>query len=297
MARNKIISFFTICLIAVSCTKRDEIETPDFDVTTSATTYKVGDTIIFKFTGDPQNIVFWSGMPGNVYEYRDRLFTVGNKLLVKFNTYQQFGVRNNMTVLVSNNFNGTYDTTNVKAATWTDITSRVTLSQGADQVQSGTVDMSEFTDGNKSAVVAFRYITTTLQTQNRWVIRSFNADKQAPDGKLTPIANMSTAGWKAVSFQNPAAVWSVTSAQLLLQGSATALDDDWVLSMAFNPNTATPDKGIPLKNITTSLPQYAAIGVYTVPGTYKVVFVATNASYANNKVESVLKEITLTITP
>lgn len=297
MAMNKIISFFTICLIAISCTKRDKIEAPDFDVTTSSTTYKVGDTITFNFTGDPQNIVFWSGMSGNVYEYRDRLVTVGNKLLVKFNTYQQFGVRNNMTVLVSNNFNGTYDTTNVKAATWTDITNRVNLSQGADQVPSGTVDMSEFTDGNKSAVVAFRYITTTLQNQNRWVIRTFNADKQDSDGKLTPMATMSTAGWKAVSFQNPAAVWSVTSQQLLMAGTPTALDDDWVLSMSFNPNAAIPDKGIPIKNITTSLPQYAAIGIYTVPGTYKVVFEATNASYANDKVESVLKEITLTITP
>ena len=297
MAMHKILSFFSICLLAASCTKRDEVGTPVFDVTTSSTTYKVGDTITFNFTGNPQNIVFWSGMPGHVYEYRDRLFTTGNKLLVKFNTYQQFGVRNNLTVLVSNNFNGTYDTTNVKAATWTDITNRVTLSQGADQVQSGTVDLSEFTDGNKSATIAFRYITTSLQTQNRWVIRTFNADNQAPDGAITPIATMSTAAWKAVSFQNPAAVWSITSAQLLLQGSATALDDDWVLSKSFNPNAAIPDKGEPIKNITVNLSKYVAANVYTKPGTYKVVFEATNASYQNDKLEKVLKEITLTITP
>ncbi len=294
---NKIISFFTISLIAVSCTKRDKIEAPDFDVTTSTTSYKVGDTITFNISGDPQNIVFWSGMPGNVYEYRDRLFTTGNKLLVKFNTYQQFGIRNNLSVLVSNNFNGTYDTTNVKAATWTDITTRVSLSQGADQVQSGTVDMSEFTDGNKSATIAFRYITTSLITQNRWVIRTFNADNQTPDGTVIPLANMTTAAWKAVSFQNPAAVWSITSAQLLLQGSTTALDDDWVLTKSFNPNAASPDKGVPIKNITTNLIKYVAAGVYTKPGTYKVVFEATNASYQNDKQERALKEITLTITP
>jgi hypothetical protein len=296
MAMNKIISFFSICLLAASCTKRDEVGTPVFDVTINSTTYKVGDTITFNFSGDPQNVVFWSGAPGSVYEYRDRLFTTGNKLLVKFNSYQQFGVRNNLTVLVSNNFNGTYDTTNVKAASWTDITSRVTLSQGADQVQSGTVDMSEFTDGNKSATIAFRYITTSLISQNRWVIRTFNADNQSPEGTITPMANMTTAGWKAVSFQNPAAVWSITSAQLLLQGSATALDDDWVLTKSFNPNAASPDKGIPIKNITTNLTRYTAAGIYTKPGTYKVVFEATNASY-KNQAASALKEITLTITP
>ena len=140
---NKIIFCFSICLTVISCTKRDEVGVPDFNVTTSASAYKVGDTITFNFTGNPHNIVFWSGMPGHVYEYRDRVLTTGNKLLVKFNTYQQFGVRNNLTVLVSNNFNGTYDTTNVKKATWTDITGRVTLSAGADQVPSGTIDLSE----------------------------------------------------------------------------------------------------------------------------------------------------------
>lgn len=294
---NKILSFFTISLLAVACTKRDTISVPAFEVTTPSTTYKVGDSVIFNFTGDPQNIVFWSGMPGSVYEYRDRLFTTGNKLLIRFNTYQQFGIRNNMTVLVSNDFNGTYDTTNVKAATWTDITNRVTLSQGADQVQSGTLDMSEFTDGNKSVTIAYRYLTTVIQSQNRWVIRTFNADNQAPDGTITPMATMSTAAWKAVSFQNPAAVWSITSAQLLMMGSANALDDDWVLSRSFNPNAASPDKGTPIKNITTNLTRYAVVNLYTKPGTYKVTFEASNASYQNDKPASTVKELTLTITP
>lgn len=294
---HKIISFFTICLLAASCSKRDQVKAPDFEVTTAATTYKVGDTVVFKFAGHPQNIVFWPGTPGRAYEHRKRTVTTGHKLLVKFNTYQQFGVRNNLTVWVSNNFDGTYDTTHVKAATWTDITGRVTLSQGADQVQSGTVDLSEFTDGNKAATIAFRYITTDLGSQNRWVIRTFNADNQAPDGTTTSLATMSTGGWKAVSFQNPAAVWSITSNQLLMAGTATALDDDWVLSKSFNPNAVSPDKGIPIKNITTNLSQYAAAGVYTVPGTYKVVFEATNASYENDHLEKAVKEITLTITP
>lgn len=286
---------FALTLAIISCSKRDRVDAPAFDVLTSSTTYKVGDTINFEFTGDPQNIVFWSGMPGSVYEYKDRLFTTGNKLLVKFNTYQQFGNRNNLSVLVSNDFNGTYDTTNVKKATWTDITSRATLSSGADQTQSGTLDMSEFTNGNKSVTLAFRYITTTIQSQNRWVVRTFNADNQAADGSVTSMANMSTAGWKAVDFKNPAAVWSITSAQLLLQGSATALDDDWVLTKSFNPTAVSPDKGVAIKNITVNLNKYVAAGVYTKPGTYKAVFEATNGSYEN--IERTLREITLTIVP
>jgi hypothetical protein len=295
MLKTRYIIPFAISVAIFSCTKRDRVEAPAFDVHIASTTYKVGDTINFEFTGDPQNIVFWPGTPGRVYEYKDRLFTVGNKLLMKFNTYQQFGIRNNLTVLVSNDFNGTYDTTNVKKATWTDITSRAVLSSGADQTQSGVLDMSEFTAGNKAVTLAFRYVTTSITNQNRWVIRTFNADNQAEDGTITSMATMSTAGWKAVDFKNPAAVWSITSAQLLLQGSNNALDDDWVLTKSFNPTAVSPDKGIAIKNITVNLDKYAAAGIYTKPGTYKAVFEATNASYEN--VERVVKEITLTITP
>jgi plastocyanin len=283
------------CFVIISCSKRDRVEAPVFDVHTSSTTYKVGDTVTFEFTGDPQNIVFWSGMPGNVYEYKDRLLTTGNKLLIKFNTYQQYGIQDNLSVLVSNDFNGIYDTTNVKKATWTDITTRATLSSGVDQTQSGTLDMSEFTNGDKSVTLAFRYITTTIQSQNRWVVRTFNADNQAADGSITSMATMSTAGWKAVDFKNPAAVWTITSAQLLLQGSANALDDDWVLTKSFNPTAVSPDKGVAIKNITVNLSKYTATGVYTKPGTYKAVFEATNGSYEN--IERIVKDVTLTITP
>ncbi|WP_205509911.1 DUF5017 domain-containing protein [Longitalea arenae] len=295
MRSTKYIMPLTLSLVIFACTKRDRVDAPDFDVHLASTTFKVGDTIVFEFTGNPQNIVFWPGTPGRQYEYKDRLFTVGNKLLMKFNTYQQFGIRNNLTVLVSNDFNGIYDTTNVKQASWTDITSRAVLSSGADQTQSGTLDMSEFTAGNKAVTLAFRYVTTSIMSQNRWVVRTFNADNQAEDGSITSMATMATAGWKAVDFKNPAAVWSITSAQLLMQGSNNALDDDWILTKSFNPTAVTPDRGIAIKNITVNLDKYAATGVYTKPGTYKAVFEATNASYEN--VERVVKEITLTIVP
>jgi hypothetical protein len=294
---NKFFFHTIIVLLLASCSKRDEVGTPEFEVSANASTYKLGDSIIFTFKGNPQNIVFWPGTPGKTYEYRNRTFTTGNKLLVKFNTYQQFGIRNNMSVLISNDFNGISDTNSVKAATWTDITSRFTLSQGADQVQSGTVDLSEFTAGNKAATIAFRYVIPAVSNPNRWVIRTFNADNQAEDGTITPMATMASAGWKSVSFQNPASGWSVTSAQLLSQATANNADDDWVLSKSFNPNTVSPDKGIPIKNITTNLTRYVpANDVYSKPGTYKVIFEASNASYQNEP-PRVVKELTITITP
>lgn len=294
---NKLFPYIICGLLLASCSKRDEVDAPVFEVAANGSTFKLGDSIIFQFTGTPQNIVFWPGTPGRVYEFRERTFTTGNKLLVKFNTWQQFGIRNNMTVLVSNDFNGVYDTTNVKLATWTDVTSRFTLSSGVDQTPSGSVDLSEFINNNKAATLAFRYVTPALAAPNRWVVRTFNADNQSPDGVITPMATMSTAAWKAISFVNPASNWSITSSQLLSQAAANNADDDWVLSKSFNPNTATPDKGIAIKNITTNLTRYApATDLFNKAGTYKVVFEASNASYQNMPAR-VLKELTITITP
>lgn len=294
---NKILLYSIVSLLLVSCTKRDEVGSPEFNVMANGSTFKIGDSIIFNFTGNPQNIVFWPGTTGRKYEYKDRTFATDNKLMVKFNSYQQFAIQNNMTVLVSNNFNGTYDATNVSAATWTDITSRFTLSGGADQVPSGAVDLSEFTADNKSVALAFRYVTPARAQVSRWVIRTFNADLITPDGTSTPLANVGTAGWKTVSYANPATNWLIMSTQLLSQATANNEDDDWVISRIFNPNVATPDKGIPIKNITTNLTRYvAALDLYNKPGTYKVIFEASNASYENVP-ERTLKEITITITP
>lgn len=290
---NKLFFSLLATVLLLSCEKRDEVKSPGFEVSTPKLTYKVGEAVKFNFTGSPDNIVFWSGLPGRKYEFRNRTAEVGSKLFVNFNSFQQFFVHNNMAVMVSNNFNGIYDPTNVNAATWTDISSRCVLSNGADQTPSGRIDLSEFADGNKDVTLAFRYFTTQLRAQSRWVIRSFNAEKQSADGIITPLANMATAGWREVSLTNPTAVWSINSAQLLCVGATTALDDDWVFTKKFNPSLATPDKGEAIKNTTVNLASHSA--VYTIPGVYKIVFVATNASYQNQ--ESIVREITLNVTP
>lgn len=295
---NKAIFFLINTLFFLSC-KREVVELPDFTVTANAASYRVGDTVRFSFTGNPHNIVFWSGKAGHMYEYRNRTLIDGNKLLIKFNTFQQYGVvTQNLSVYASDDFNGTYDTTNVKKATWKDITGKVTLSTGGDQTQSGTVDLTaaDMFDGSKPIYVAFRYRSTNPPNNNRWVIRTFNADLQDASGATTSLATMATmgtAGWKSVGFSNPALNWSITTTQLLFERSVNAVDDDWVISRSFNSKATVPDKGEAIKNISFNLNAYAE--VYDTPGTYKLLFEASNASYQNQ--ERVIKEMTLTILP
>jgi plastocyanin len=292
---NKFMLLLISTALLLSC-KREVVSVPDFNVTIAPATYHAGDTVRFDFNGNAENIVVWSDLAGHKYEYRNRVVIDGNKLLIKFNSYQQFGVlSNNLSVYASDNFTGVYDTTNVKTATWKDLTSKVTLSTGADQVPSGTIDLTgtDMFDGVKPIYFAFRYRTGDITKPNRWVIRTFNADLQDAGGAITPLAVMSTAAWKAVSFKLPATGWSVTTAQLLLTGLVGIEYDEWVISKSFNSKATVPDKGEAVKNFSNSLTSYGIR--YTTPGTYKVVFIGSNASYQNQ--ESVIKELTVTILP
>lgn len=287
-----------LALVAGSCAKV-KVPKADLAVTTSALTYKAGDTITFQFEGNPDNITFWSGETGRNYDFRTRT-KADNNLKIDFKSFVSFGtIYQNLQLLVSNNFNGTVDASNVSAATWTDISSLATFSAGADNVSSGTIDLRPYL-GNAdtpNVYVAFRY-TEPARTngQNRWVIRSFNADLVSPEGQTTNLAQMATGGWKSVDFKNAAAVWTISSAQLLMYGGAgnVAENEDWVISKPLVVSKSIqPDAGVGLKNISKTLSSYQH--VYKTPGTYKAVFVSSAVRY--NGENSQTQEFTFTITP
>ncbi|MEV4886380.1 DUF5017 domain-containing protein [Chitinophaga ginsengisegetis] len=287
-----------IVIIFISCAK-EKVTTPSLEVTTSSLTYKAGDTVTFNFTGNPDNITFYSGEPGHNYEFRDRT-TAENDLQINFKSLVQFGlIYKNLQLLVSNNYSGAADTTSVRAATWTDISDRAVFSTGQDNTPSGTISLKEFADPKNTAAriyVAFKYTDyKKTQGQNRWVIRTFEANNISADGVVSPLAVLSSGGWKAFDFKNPASVWSVTTAQLLMFGGNKDADDneDWVITKGFDPFYIKPDAGVALKNISTVLPSYKY--VYAKPGTYKVIFDVSAVRYNGEK--RTTKELTLTITP
>jgi plastocyanin len=292
----KIIAPFLL-LILFSCQKRYELSSiEDFNVHTDANSYSVGDTVRFFFDGNPDNIVFWSGEDGHVYDYRLRTAVEGNSIVLNFRTFSQFGEPDveSLKLLISTDFAGIYDSAHVADATWTDITDRAILSTGQDQTSSGDINLNDFASLNKDMVLAFRYKTEVIKpatTQNRWVIRTFDLKSINAQGAESILASMSTAGWKAFSFLEPATAWSITPQQLISARSFTSLDDDWVITKSFNPNAVAPDKGQSVKNISQKVDTFT--NVFSKPGTYKVVFVATNANV--KKQQSIVREIIINI--
>ena len=293
MKHSRLIFGISALFAFISCNKELKIDTLDFGVTTSKTTYQVGDTVHFNFTGNPDIISFYPGTDGNDYAYKDRTMADGASQL-QFTSYAQYGNQDSsLQLMVSNNFSGTYDSTNVVQATWSDITNRAMLSTGQDNTPSGIVDLTDFLTQKKPVYIAFRYTGDTGSTQKTWTIKNFTLNLLKTNNKLIPVTDIASAGWKQVNILNSAAVWSISSTQLRIAGgNATAAEnDDWVISKLLYLNNVAPDVAIPIKNITQIVNSYDY--VFTQPGNYKVVFLAANASA--DKQESTTKEIDLTI--
>lgn len=277
-----------------SCSKKLSTDPLSFSVTTNSTTYHAGDTVHFTFTGDPNIISFYSGENGHNYAYINRT-TIDGTPQLQFTSYAQYGAQlNTLQLMVSNDFTGTYDSTHIAQATWTDITSRATLSTGANNTPSGIVDLSDFLAQEKPIYIAFKYNGVSGTTQKTWTINNLTLNLLEADSvTMLPITTLATAGWYQVSLKNPAAVWSISTTQLHIGGgNATAADnDDWVISKLLYLNSVLPDVAVPIKNITEKVNSFDY--VFSKPGTYKVVFLAANASA--DEQSSMTKEIDLTI--
>lgn len=277
----------------ISCNKELKIDSLNFGVTTSNTTYKVGDTVHFAFTGNPDIISFYSGEDGNDYANKDRTTADGASQL-QFTSYAQYGTQDSsLQLMVSNNFSGTYDATNIGQATWSDITGRAMLSTGQDNTPSGIVDLSDFMTQKKPVYIAFRYTGDSGSTQKTWTIKNLTLNLLKTNNKILPVTDIASAGWKQVNIKNSAAVWSISATQLKIGGGNAAAPDneDWVISKLLYLNNVAPDVAVPIKNITQIVNSFDY--VFTQPGTYKVVFLASNATA--DKQESTTKEIDLTI--
>jgi hypothetical protein len=276
-----------------SCRKKLSISSLSFSVNTSSTSYHLGDTVHFIFSGNPDNISFYSGETGTNYANRNRVTLPGLSQL-QFTSYAQYATQQNtLKLLVSNNFNSLYDSADIYKATWKDITSRATLSTGLTGTPSGIVDLSDFAAQNLPVYIAFKYVAVTGSTQPTWTIQSFNLALLQPDITVTPVATIANAGWSKVNVLNAAAIWGITATQLSIAGgNATAAgNEDWAISSLLYLNKVAPDVAVPIKNITQVLNSYNY--VFSKPGLYKVVFLAGNATA--DAQQSSTKEVDLTI--
>lgn len=271
---------------------------PGFNASPSGTTFKVGDTVRFAFSGKADNIAFYSGEPGFSYKYKDRTSADGIPQL-EFSSYlQNKGETNTLRLLISTDFNGAYDSAGIRRATWMDITDQAVLSTGTDKTPSGIIDLSALAKQLKPAYIAFRYqgYYSDVLKQPTWSIRTFDIKHVLPD-KVSTIVAADKVGWAAFDLKNPTVAWAVpTTGQVVINGSianSTKEDnEDWLISRAFDLRTVTRDASVSIQDL-GSAPIDGYYYIYTRPGTYTATFVAFNHSVDEQK--EVVREFTITV--
>lgn len=316
MKRNILYLLCCGAALLASCQK-DQPNTPTFDVTVPKTTYKVGEAVNFTLNGNPDYITFFSGEQGLNYANIQRTSVKGTSKL-QFTSARANGTQaNSLQLMVSADFAGLGSDSagtvkNIAAASWTDVTSRATLSTGA-STASGVVDLTDIATAGKPVFLAFKYSGTAGSIQNKWTISGLTLTNTLPDNTVYTIANLSTsaitnygttttispgfAGYRVTGGPN----WIVTAgSSLVITGAAsvassTANAEAWVLSGKVDLFHVAPDTGVPIKETSTRLATNLYSYTFKAPGTYTATFVGADTNISGNN--QVVKQITLTITP
>jgi len=285
-------------LILSSC-KKQAIDTPSFDVSVTKTSFAVNEPITFTFSGTADIVSFYSGVTGSEYRYKGRT-TVDGTPQLQFNSYRSGASTqtNTMSVLISKDFDNVFSIDDLQKATWTDITSRATLSTGVDNTPSGVIDLTDQMSGNTPIYLAFRYTAKNdpVVAQPTWAIKAIAINNVAANGTVTAIGTQSSISWGSISVLNPVNLWAAaTTTSLSFTGGAINANDneDWIISQPIQLNRAQATFAVNIKpSPTTKLTTYTFTG-YPVAGTYTASFEAINANKWDTK--STVKEFTFTV--
>lgn len=296
-------------LLLTACSEK-EIQAPnDFEVAVTTANYKLSDSVQFNISGDPDNITFYSGEPGNEYDKRDFFSSDEGTLTLQFNSQTRAGATlpRNISVLISTDFNGEYTEEGVKTAQWTDITNRAVLpantASNADVV-SGEINLDDLKVKGRPMYVAFRYVSENAAgtAQRYWNMgRMFLINKVPGNVDFDITSTIEKGYFQVVEFQGEDNKWTIntgTASSHRLVHTANAIntqpDDDWVVSRGFQVFQTLGHKknAVNVKSISDGTPKTFS-WLYSAPGTYKATFIALNADSDTQK--EVIKEVWVTI--
>lgn len=311
---NKIFVMALAVVILISC--EPSVLTPELKISTEVekTTILSEDgeseleayKVTFKFSGDPDNVVFYSGESGSDYHYRNRYSRIVAPNLSFTSSYSSGGIPNTLRVLVSNDFKPEYEymagapTTviytkwAVEEATWTDITDRFMLpgnrlATGAHD--SGEAVISEFHE-NVPLFVAFQFKADASDGQSApglWSFSNFNMINVYEDGTSKNfVTDGISTDWKSVDMEEPVQC-SRSVGNASMSASVGLNINTLLISPPYYPSHITPDKGFAIKSTEDALYEYTHTYVTPDEDSVTAVFVVTNSLYG--KSVQIVKEV------
>ena len=308
----------TAALLSFCGCQHDIVRETDFNVTLDAdNTYFEGEPVRFNFTGEVDNIVFYSGETGSQYKYKDR-YTVPleDVLAARLNMEFQarFGLPNALEIWVSKSFeglngkDGAADRATIKAMVDGDMQgwTRLDYEEGASETWTEQqFDLSEYTE---NFTIAFHWCPPAYDKTQRtyWLNGKLSIDLAGEESTIMDLSELAfttvmmneqikdpyhkNAGNGSIILNQP------NTGALIFQGVAGTEEngyclDGWAISKPSPLNRVPNDNGTVIKNIQNYMHTYEY--VWEKPGTYEVAFVGTNSDYLSATSET--KIITVNI--
>lgn len=301
----------------MSSCDRNGVDDVDFSVRiqNDAAHVRVGEEVVFLFDGNVDYISFFSGESGNNYANINRGSVDLSQLQLETVIKQQYTDteyrgKEMLHIYLSDDFEGVYSVDGIKKATWKKLSGReynrmpvpLTKNESTEEV-SGSVSLLDYKD--KSFYLAFQYYapkrqngTDKYEVAPRVDVNPLTLKKTTVEGETVVWNNPEVDFGFQVVYENSMqqSNYYVQSGQLLFQpvSKKEYTDQDvsvWMVSSLILPQKVDPDRGVPIKSSAAYLSSYSH--VYTRPGTYEVVFIATNANMWN--ADQVIKKLTLTV--
>lgn len=322
--KNRIALLAATILLAASCSQEIVYPVTYNVLLDKDNTYLVGDPVKFNFTGDVDNIVFYSGETNHQYIYRDR-YEVGVEDIERANLhieYQaRYGYTDGLSVYVTNDFaglSGDFDADKLMIkqmvdggmAGWT----RLDYKEGASTVWTAQdYDISEFAS---NFVLAFHWNPKLGSSAQRhyWLNGRVDIAIKGAPSSATEFTGMEwegimlndeyTQGHYSLSANPGFNMTKPTTAAIMINGcngpsslggagGPEYAHDGWLFTKAKALTQVSSDSGMVIKNLQNYMSSYEY--VFNEPGTYKVTFVGINKNIGGS--DKVVKEMTINIFP
>lgn len=304
-------------LLMASC-QHDVVYEADYNVTLDpANTYYAGDPVKFLFTGDVDNLVFYSGETGSQYVYRDRYEVpledvISADLHIDFQA--RYGDAGALEVYVSKDFAGINgndapdaDRDAVRSMVEAGMPGWVKLPYQEGASEKWTAQDFPVTEYLENFCLAFHWCPKAFDKTQRtyWINGSITLEMAGTEPSTMTISDL---GFKSLMMNGEVDAYKKNSGngsirfdnaknagEICFQGvGANALPyaiDGWVFTTPRPLNKVANDKGTVIKNLQNYLREYEY--AWSQPGTYKVTFVGRNENYASSSEE--IHEFTITI--
>lgn len=300
-----------LSILSSACKKELVVDSPKLEIDPSEVNVKANSKITFSLKGNPDIISFYSGEFGASYEFVQESRKLSTDISLKFDSQILDGTQENQfAVMISSDFNGTYDLANIKTATWTDVTSRFRMATPGDNrvlVSSGEAKINDLIVNNKPIYIGLRYLTKSqplFGQFNLWRVQNLLLQSTDQLNGTVAVMTQANGAWKSIQSSNyDANRGSILTNNITFQGNSPTgpnKDQDteaWAISKIIPVSTLTdlgPDKALPIKSLSDpALKSYTY--TYTKPGKYTAAFVAINGGLKENK--KLMKQVNITVTP